>query len=568
MNQWLLISGVIVLVGIGLSMMVIGISIGRWRSLVQHQPIVAAYREKVQLLEESLTQTGQAQQRAEQEVATAKQTIVRQETHLTEQAKTLATTQGQLRQAAKAQTELPIRTQELATVRAAYQTLQQQHDQLQTQLHSVQETLNERVATLAEAETQVTALREQVATLAAEQERLSAEAAAEAKQRQEQHSAALEKKEEELAQAQQAANGLRKEVQQITDAKQQREATIEALEQQIAATKREVEGLNQDATRNASALRQQLKLQEKVTEKIAVLHRQLHGDRGGDDSVESEGAGDELEHNAQGSVPDGRDVEALSVPHTAGVSKEIPPPIHQFLMARGIIIQNIPPETAADPVLNSLAQQLGSNYELVKPLYQRIKRNMQQGNEFTLKLKGEAGSTISRICSFANHLYRVAFLEEYHYRRSPQFLLRARPTQKPLAQNFFSGDWLERYVLQLVQSAVERLSKQLERKFDLAYVTNPHITFNNGQEGELDIMLHVDDQIYWIETKSGDYQQHIEKYSMMARVMNLDANHAIMVLPDIAPTDSANLAGLFHMTVFALNAFEQGMFAILREELT
>jgi hypothetical protein len=234
---------------------------------------------------------------------------------------------------------------------------------------------------------------------------------------------------------------------------------------------------------------------------------------------------------------------------------------------RGITIKHIPAEAAFDPVLNSLAGYLGAHYETVKPLYQQIKRNMQQGDDFTLILKDEPSEVISRICQFANKLYDVAFLEQYRYLRSPHYLLKAKTTRLPTAQNFFSGQWLERYIVQQVQAAISTIRAQTDQPIDFGYIINPQILLPNGQDGELDLIFHVNGVIYWIETKSGDYQQHISKYSTLAKTLNLDPNHALMVLTDIPASRSAELTALFRMGVCSLSEFDQGLMATLQAEL-
>ena len=77
----------------------------------------------------------------------------------------------------------------------------------------------------------------------------------------------------------------------------------------------------------------------------------------------------------------------------------------------------------------------------------------------------------------------------------------------------------------------------------------------------------INNSFFWIEAKSGDYQQHIAKYSKMSDILKLDRHHAIMVLTDITPDRSANLSNLFSMTVYTLYQLEEGIAATLRAEL-
>ena len=84
---------------------------------------------------------------------------------------------------------------------------------------------------------------------------------------------------------------------------------------------------------------------------------------------------------------------------------------------------------------------------------------------------------------------------------------------------------------------------------------NPQIILPNGDDFELDIISVVNGRAFWIEAKSGDYQQHVRKYSKLAQLMGLDKDHAIMMLADISTDRCAALSSLFNMTVVSLDTF-------------
>jgi hypothetical protein len=236
-------------------------------------------------------------------------------------------------------------------------------------------------------------------------------------------------------------------------------------------------------------------------------------------------------------------------------TKNDPNVIISFLESRGIKIKNVPAEDASADVINSLSKYLGENYDSLRELLAIIKRKMQQGAQFSLLLKKYAQRDIATVCNFCTRLYNVAFLEEYKYYKSPQYLIKARTTTLPTAQNFFSGRWLECFVLQVVQKCA--------KSSELSYLLNPSIILPNGDDFELDLIFSVGDCFFWIESKSGDYQQHISKYSKIAKLLNLDTAHSIMVIPEIAENSCTELTSLFSMTVCPLSRLE----AILLETI-
>lgn len=110
--------------------------------------------------------------------------------------------------------------------------------------------------------------------------------------------------------------------------------------------------------------------------------------------------------------------------------------IEGFLNSRSIKIKTVPPEDAADEVINSLSEFLGKNYDGLRELLTKIKRSMQQGSFITLSIKDYTQKDISNVCQFSIRLHEIAFLEQYKYFKSPQYLIKAKTTTLPTAQNF------------------------------------------------------------------------------------------------------------------------------------
>ncbi len=240
--------------------------------------------------------------------------------------------------------------------------------------------------------------------------------------------------------------------------------------------------------------------------------------------------------------------------------------INEFLNQHSIQIKTVPLEDSADEIINSLSEFLGKNYDGLHELLAKIKRNMQQGDFITLSMKHYTQKDVSNVCQFATRLHEIAFLEQYRYFKSPQYLIRAKTTTLPTAQNFFSGKWLERFVLLTTKNAVNLASQELEQELAFSYLLNPQIVLPNGDDFELDLIFHVNEAFYWIEAKSGDYQQHISKYSKMSRILNLDYRHSIMVLTDIDSSKSDALTSLFTMTVLSLSELEEILIATIKAD--
>ncbi len=524
MSEWLSLNEVIVTTVVGVLCLLLGIGIGGWRSVVRRQKLSNAYEAKIQPLQQTLAEMRRHAESTQQTLATADKRVADQAKELVAKEERLRVANEELNQAIDAQTQLAQRTEELHTVGETLQRVEEQRHQLQTEVQKLESALKTKAATLDQTVQEATAFRAQIKALTVE----------------------LSQQRDQLTTVQAAHDHEVGRRQRITN-------DIASLYDYLQ------EGMNSSPPAILADLRPNTELSQNNGQpqtEAAPWQAPLEGilplvptPTFARDGIVNPAA------TVRGAVPEINNSEQPS-------NK-----LEQFLVARGITIKHIPSEVDSDPILNSLASYLGTHYETVKPFYLQIKRNMQLGDDFTISLKDEPSDAISRICQFGKKLHDMAFLEQYHYQRSPHYLLRAKTTRLPTAQNFFSGQWLERYIVQQVQAAVNAIRAQIDQTVDFDYISNPQIILPGGQEGELDLLFHVNETMYWIETKSGDYQQHISKYSSIARTLNLDPQHALMVLTDIPASRSTELTTLFRMGVCSLSEFSDGLMATLRKDL-
>ena len=228
--------------------------------------------------------------------------------------------------------------------------------------------------------------------------------------------------------------------------------------------------------------------------------------------------------------------------------------IEDFLLSRNVSIKYIPPEKEADEILDKISIFMGNRYSLIKPFYEQIKYNMNSGGSFRMDLRNKTQEEVSTICQLATMLHEIAFLEEYNYLKSPRFLLFARPSRIPKALNFFSGKWLESFVKSQVISILQQVNPDLK----FSYLLNPQIKLPNGDDFELDLLFAIENEIYWLEAKTGDYQRYIEKYSKVSqKILKLDWNSCFMILTDITPSGADALKKLFRMNVVPIEKFSE-----------
>lgn len=215
----------------------------------------------------------------------------------------------------------------------------------------------------------------------------------------------------------------------------------------------------------------------------------------------------------------------------------------EYLGDRAVTVKKWREEEEGDDVLDQIALFIGERYFSLRRVLDLIKRAMNAGDSFTMLLGTQTPEEISNTCQLCTRLHEIAFLSEYEYQRSPRRKLSARPNRIPKALNFFSGQWLERYVKSRV------LAETRSRGLRTACLMNPQISLPNGDDSELDILISIEGDVYWFEAKTGDYQQYIGRYERLASILQVDRQHAYMVLTDVTAQTATALSGLFGMTV-------------------
>lgn len=228
-------------------------------------------------------------------------------------------------------------------------------------------------------------------------------------------------------------------------------------------------------------------------------------------------------------------------------------PIFRFLADRNIQVKTFQTDEEIDDVLDNIALFMGKKYNRIKKVHNLIKSKLNLGTSFKLDLKNATQEEVNYTCQLCNLLHQIAFLSEYKYFNSPQFLIIAKPNRIPKAINFFTGQWLERFI----KTEVKNTIRKLERPVKFAYLTNPQIILPNGNDFELDILFHIENEIFWFEAKTGEYQNYVDKYSRMANLMNLDNKHSFMVLTDVNEQTCITLKRVFGMEVVNIESFSE-----------
>lgn len=234
-----------------------------------------------------------------------------------------------------------------------------------------------------------------------------------------------------------------------------------------------------------------------------------------------------------------------SINEELGLRKQF---IFNYLNKRNIKVKNVIEEDEGNNYLDNISNFMGSRYAYIREFYINFKRCLSTGVSFRMDMKNKEPLEISYTCQLAKMLHEIAFLTDYKYQRSPKYILTASPCNAPSVINFMSGKWLERYTRNEVIKALKEVNSGLL----FSYLHGAQIILPNGTEAELDLLFEIEQQIFWFEAKTGDYQKYIHRYERISDILGLDYDHCFMILTDITAAGAEALRSVFKMNVLPI----------------
>ncbi len=233
------------------------------------------------------------------------------------------------------------------------------------------------------------------------------------------------------------------------------------------------------------------------------------------------------------------------------------PPAHvkpitatEWLAQKDITVQSSRIPTEEEDVWDTLALELGDNYQHLDGLLTQIRRRIarQDNTPFTFGVADISPQQRDAIKNFCRRLYEeYAILREYRFFRDAQRLRLA--INFSVASNFFNGDWLERYIFLCMM----RLLKQRGEDYD--YLLNANVTHANERANELDLFFVIDGQPLWIECRTGDVADRLETYAVLRRKLHVPGERALVIGPSVTDRAARTMSQVHDVTITNLASF-------------
>ncbi len=240
-------------------------------------------------------------------------------------------------------------------------------------------------------------------------------------------------------------------------------------------------------------------------------------------------------------------------------------PLVDYLKTRGVVVYEGQDDLNRNEAFEHLARHLGTHFDLLAEFYEKVKRCVATGRGQRIDIDGYTQAQRSAAVQFGTLLHRHGMLKDFYYHRSPKRQLRVIPTKDGQIGQFLTGGWLEIYVSSVL---AKRLKAAMSpAKFQLLY--NVKGMLPDGREFEADLMAAVEDKFFWLECKTGNWQDYSARFRGLVKIFGVDRTSGGLLL--IRPPDAATRAratDMLDMTLLSLADVDDFISVFLGEEPT
>ncbi len=186
---------------------------------------------------------------------------------------------------------------------------------------------------------------------------------------------------------------------------------------------------------------------------------------------------------------------------------------------------------------------IGNNYDILKDIINQIKY-VQSKNFDTVKvpLSKKSNKEITIIMKFCKEMHDYSFIAKYyHNRKSNTIYMTIQNASK--IKSFFNGIWMEWYTLMLILEFFH------DNKVESSSMRSLDITFEDKTKNEIDIFfLTRNNTPIYIECKSGEFRQDIDKYSKLRKKLNINKEHFILCIFGLEIKHAQGITSMYDLT--------------------
>lgn len=214
-----------------------------------------------------------------------------------------------------------------------------------------------------------------------------------------------------------------------------------------------------------------------------------------------------------------------------------------WFQRRQIQVRTSPDAVNTTGFFDEFAVEIGDNYALLGDVIGKIRWAQQKDvPSFSIKLGDLSQKDGQAINAFCKRLYENTFLSKYFYQKQEK-IGRVSIQSAPGIRHFFAGEWLEWYAL------MKLLAFFQEKRRSISCTRNLSVMFPNEDVHELDVFFLVEGNTpVYIECKTGEFRQDIEKYLKLRKRLSIDRSQFILCCTNINDDQAAGLNSMYELS--------------------
>ncbi|HMX61395.1 MAG TPA: hypothetical protein PKD39_12445 [Chitinophagales bacterium] len=199
--------------------------------------------------------------------------------------------------------------------------------------------------------------------------------------------------------------------------------------------------------------------------------------------------------------------------------------LRNWLKQKNITIESATDNLRADEKLFKVANYLSEHYLHLNAFYKQLKRSQSLKSNFNFKTNKQAIKYIQNWCLM---LHQHKIIDAFNNVSDDEMYVDIAEMHD--AVFFIYGYWLE---IVLRREVAHLLYKHLENIKSFDFLASTKILKPDLSNTELDLLLMINDKVYWFECKSGQISEYFERYKQTRMLLQLPSEQAFLVIPHI-----------------------------------
>jgi len=226
--------------------------------------------------------------------------------------------------------------------------------------------------------------------------------------------------------------------------------------------------------------------------------------------------------------------------------------LRQWLQDKNIRVGAFKHSLHGDRYLASTAEYLADHYGHLKEFYKKLKANTNHKTDFDLTIRSK--NAVEYIRNWCDMLEENHLIDGVEWEQNNRLSIDVAALTQ--AFSFINGNWLEI----LLRAEVSRyFLNNINRIATFDLLACVQMIKPNNKRTELDLLLMLDEDVYWFECKSGIIGTYYEKFEEHRNLLGLSPERSFLVIQENDDHKADQAGSISQLTTLAANRLEEDL---------